>query len=162
VVCGVSGSGKSTLGAALAGVLGLPFVDADALHPEANLAKMAAGVPLVDEDRWPWLENVGDVMASTAPGVVVACSALRRRYRDVIRSRVDAPRFVLLEAPSLILRERMETRPGHFMPASLLDSQLATLEPLGSDEHGLRVDASHSVHGLTAQISGWLASPVVM
>lgn len=123
---GVAGSGKSTVGALLAARLGLPFVDGDALHPPANVTKMAAGLPLDDDDRAPWLDAVGERLASG--GVVVACSALRRAYRDRLREAAPAARFVLLHGTRELLAARLAARSDHFMPAALLDSQLATLE----------------------------------
>lgn len=142
VVMGVSGAGKSTVGAALAARLGLRFVDADSLHPETNVAKMAAGTPLTDDDRWPWLALVGSTLASAArEGLVVACSALRRSYRDAIRAAAPQVRFVHLAVPRAALDERVADRQEHFMPASLLDSQLSTLEPLWRDEAGVTVES---------------------
>jgi gluconokinase len=131
------------VGEALAARLGVRFADADDLHPAANVAKMAAGIPLIDEDRWPWLDLVGAELA--AGDVVVACSALRRAYRD--RLRVVAPelRIVFLHGTRELLAERMGHRPGHFMPTSLLDSQLATLEPPAADEHALSYDIAEPV-----------------
>lgn len=143
VVMGVSGAGKTTVGRALAERLGLAFQDADDLHPPANVAKMAAGTPLDDADREPWLAVVGEALAAAPePGMVMACSALKRAYRDAIRARAGDARFVLLTAPAAVLRERIGHRTGHFMPAALLDSQLATLEPLGPGESGVTVDVS--------------------
>jgi len=129
---GVSGCGKSSLGAALATALALPFTDADDLHPAANRAKMAAGQPLIDADRWPWLQAVGSVLAADAG--VVACSALRRAYRDRLRQAAARVQFLHLVAPPAVIAQRLAARQGHFMPAGLLDSQLATLEPLAPDE----------------------------
>jgi carbohydrate kinase (thermoresistant glucokinase family) len=140
VVMGVSGSGKSTVGAQLADAIGAPFTDGDDLHPPANVAKMAAGIPLDDTDRWPWLAAVGRALADAGPnGLVVACSALKRVYRDAIRTEAPAVRFVELDSSPALLADRMAHRPDHFMPPSLLASQLATLEPLASDEPGVRI-----------------------
>ena len=140
VVMGVSGSGKSVVGAALAQLLAMPYADGDDLHPEANVAKMRSGTPLTGTDRWPWLDRCGDWLAEHAEGGgVLACSALRRRYRDRILRRAPRTRFVELDVPERALRDRLARRTGHFMPASLLASQLATLEPLADDEPGVRV-----------------------
>lgn len=147
VVMGVSGCGKSTVGAALAAELGLAFVDADDLHPLENREKMAAGVPLEDDDRWPWLARVGEALAAaSAPGIVVACSALRFAYREAIRSHAPDVLFVHLDAPRDALAARLAARTGHFMPPALLDSQLATLEPLGESEAGFAVEVAADAH----------------
>jgi carbohydrate kinase (thermoresistant glucokinase family) len=132
VVMGVSGCGKSSLGAALATALALPFTDADDLHPVGNRAKMAAGQPLTDADRWPWLQAVGAVLAGGAG--VVACSALRRAYRDRLRATAGPVQFLHLVAPREVIAQRLAARRGHFMPVALLESQLATLEPLALGE----------------------------
>jgi carbohydrate kinase (thermoresistant glucokinase family) len=140
VVMGVSGSGKTTVGRALAAELGVPFVDADDLHPAANVAKMAAGHPLTDDDRWPWLARVGGELAQAKnTGLVIACSALKHAYRAAILSAEPRARFVDLEGSRDLLASRMAHRGGHFMPPSLLDSQLATLEPLAANEPGVTV-----------------------
>jgi gluconokinase len=140
VVMGVSGSGKTTVGKALAAELGVPFMDADDLHPAANVAKMAAGHPLTDDDRWPWLARVGRELAEAKnTGLVIACSALKRAYRAAILSAEPRARFVDLEGSRDLLASRMAHREGHFMPLSLLDSQLATLEPLAATEPGVAV-----------------------
>ncbi|MEQ3551428.1 gluconokinase [Pseudonocardia nematodicida] len=145
VVMGVSGSGKSTVGAALAARLGLGFTDADGLHPAANVTKMSAGVPLTDDDRWPWLDIVGAELARhDGSGLVIACSALRRAYRDRLRGHAPHAAFLLLHSDRDVLLARMTGR-DHFMPPALLDSQLATLEPLGDDEAGLTLDADRPV-----------------
>lgn len=139
---GVSGSGKTTVGMALAAALGMRFVDADDLHPAANVEKMTAGIPLTDTDRWPWLDAVG---AELARGdVVVACSALRRSYRDRLRSAAPELALVFLHGERELLAERMQ-RPGHFMPVTLLDSQLETLEPPTFDERPLAFDVAEPV-----------------
>lgn len=142
VVMGVSGCGKSTVGPVLADGLGVPFVDADDLHPPANVAKMAAGIPLTDEDRWPWLRLVGAELASASSGMVVACSALRYAYRDVLRSFVPDVYFVHLAGSREELEPRLRHRVDHFMPLALLDSQLSTLEPLRADERGITLDCT--------------------
>jgi gluconokinase len=142
---GVSGSGKSTIGALLADALAVPFVDGDSLHPPANVAKMSRGIPLDDSDRWPWLAAVGGALADAkSTGLVVACSALKREYRDAIRAEAPDAAFIELSVSREVLQQRMGARTDHFMPPSLLDSQLVTLEPLTSDERGAIVDASAS------------------
>ena len=151
VVMGVSGSGKSTVGAALAHALGVRFVDGDALHPAGNVAKMAAGIPLDDADRAPWLDAIGTVLA--AGPVVVACSALRRVYRDRLRAAAPSLELVFLDGNRELLASRMSVRPGHFMPASLLDSQLATLERPDADEHPLTADISATVPEIVAALA---------
>jgi carbohydrate kinase (thermoresistant glucokinase family) len=153
VVLGVSGSGKSTVGAIVADRLGVPFVDADTLHSPQNVAKMAAGHPLDDEDRWPWLDRVGERLAQAAAagtGLIIACSALKRVYRDAIRARAPQVLFLHLSGGRDILAQRTAHRSGHFMPPSLLDSQLATLEPLGADEDGVVVDIEQPVDQVAA------------
>lgn len=149
VVMGVSASGKSAVGAALAGRLGVPFVDGDDLHPQANVDKMAAGIPLDDEDRWPWLDAVAARLAERH--VVIACSALKRAYRDRLRAAAPDTVFVHLTGSPELLQERANARPGHFMPASLLRSQLDTLEDLGQDEAGFVLDVAEPVGRLVDQ-----------
>lgn len=145
VVMGVSGSGKSTVGAALAQRLRVPFEDADDLHPSANIAKMSRGEALNDEDRYPWLELVGEWLAVHEAGGVMSCSALKRRYRDQLRGHVSTLQFLLLEGSQDVIARRQASRPGHFMPSSLLASQFATLEPLAPDEAGIVIDVDQSV-----------------
>jgi carbohydrate kinase (thermoresistant glucokinase family) len=139
---GVSGCGKSTLARALADRLTLPFVEGDALHPPENIAKMAAGIPLDDADRQPFLEAVGDALQAADPGAVAACSALKHRYRDLLRDRAGPLRFVLPDMDRAMLAARMTARQDHFMPAALLDSQLATLELPSPDEQAICIDGS--------------------
>ncbi|QNI07339.1 gluconokinase [Mycobacterium kubicae] len=155
VVMGVSGAGKSTIGAALARRLGLPFMDADNLHPPANLAKMSAGVALTDADRYPWLEKVGDWLAAHRDGGVMSCSALKRRYRDQLRTHCPQVRFLHLTGTPELLSRRITARPGHFMPVALLRSQLDALEPLGADENGVAVDVGQDVDDV---VDSYLAS----
>jgi len=143
VVMGVSGSGKSTVGRLVADELDAVFLDADDFHTPANKERMAAGLALGDEDRWPWLRAVGEAIRErTAAGqtVVVACSALRRVYRDRLRESAGDLFFVHLDGTPDLLAERIGARTGHFMPATLLDSQLEVLEPLEPDETGVVVD----------------------
>jgi gluconokinase len=140
IVMGVSGSGKSTVAKGLSTVLGWEFAEGDAFHPEANVEKMHGGTPLTDEDRWPWLEAIGAWISekeSRGESAVVTCSALRRAYRDLLREGRPHVRFLHVTAAADVIRDRMEHRPGHYMPPSLLPSQLATLEPLQADEPGV-------------------------
>lgn len=137
VVMGVSGSGKSTIAEGIAEALGFAYVDGDDLHGEANVAKMASGTPLDDSDRWPWLDRIGETLATAGTaggGLVVACSALKRAYRDRIRRAAPAARFVFLDGAAPLIRERMQRRKGHYMPTGLLDSQFAALERPAADE----------------------------
>jgi carbohydrate kinase (thermoresistant glucokinase family) len=151
VVMGPSGSGKSLVGAALAARLGARFVDGDDLHPRANVAKMASGTPLDDADRAPWLDAVALVLNRDAP-IVVACSALRRGYRDRIRAACADAWFAELVVDSTELHDRMSRR-DHFMPPTLLDSQLATLEPLATDETGARVANDAALESVVERIA---------
>jgi len=144
VVMGVSGSGKTTLGQALAQALGRPFIEGDTLHPPANRAKMASGIALTDEDRWPFLDNVAQALRDSPEPAVASCSALRRVYRDRMRAVAGNILFVMSRLTRGELEQRMAGRNGHFMPASLLDSQLATLEPLEADEDALLVDGTQT------------------
>ena len=156
VVMGVSGCGKSSVGAAMGALLDIPYIDGDDLHPAENVAKMAAGVALTDADRWPWLDRVAAVLAEQAP-VIVGCSALKRAYRDRIRAGAGGPvRFVHLAGSRAVIGARMAARTGHYMPASLLDSQFAALEPPGPDEEAITLDVAAPVPGIAAQAVGWL------
>ncbi|MBF6084636.1 gluconokinase [Nocardia cyriacigeorgica] len=141
VVMGVSGSGKSTVARLLAEKLGWDMLEGDDLHPETNVAKMASGTPLTDDDRWPWLHRIAawiDTRQSARRPGIVTCSALKRSYRDVLRR--DGVIFVHLTGSPEQIRDRIGHRAGHFMPASLLQSQLDTLEPLEPDENGIVVE----------------------
>ena len=144
VVMGVTGSGKSTLGQALARALGWPFVEGDTLHPPANIAKMAAGRPLDDADRLPFLENVARAIATRSTSLVVSCSALKRAYRDLLRGADAQLLFVLPMLSREALQLRLQRRGHHFMPAALLDSQLADLQPPQADERIIQIDGSTS------------------
>jgi beta-N-acetylhexosaminidase len=152
IVMGVSGCGKTTIGDLLARELGAPFLDGDSLHPVENVTRMASGTPLTDEDRWPWLAVVGRELAAAGPdGLVLACSALRRSYRDAIREQAPDTVFLHLHGSKEVLTARTEGRTGHFMPPALLDSQLATLEPLQADEAGVVVDIAAPVVAVVEQ-----------
>ncbi|HET6503928.1 MAG TPA: gluconokinase [Amycolatopsis sp.] len=140
VVMGVAGSGKTTIGTALAAELGVDYAEADSFHPAANIAKMSAGVPLTDEDRGPWLESIARWIGEhQETGGVVSSSALKRRYRDILRTGGDLW-LLHLDGPKQVIADRMRHRTGHFMPVSLLDSQLADLEPREPDEQGWTAD----------------------
>jgi carbohydrate kinase (thermoresistant glucokinase family) len=152
VVMGVAGCGKSTVGAAVAERLGAEFLDGDSLHPQSNIDKMASGTPLNDEDRAPWLAEIGRRFTASNSALVIACSALKRAYRDIIRTGDPSVFFVHLHGSRELLDERMKARPGHFMPVSLLDSQLATLEPLQADEAGIVVDIAQSVEKIVDRV----------
>jgi gluconokinase len=148
VVMGVSGCGKTTVGWAFARAVGARFVDGDDLHPAGNVAKMSAGVPLTDADRWPWLDRVGQELTG---GVVIGCSALKRVYRDRIRAVVGPVRFLHLAGSHEVIAVRMAAR-THFMPLGLLDSQFAALEPLGADEDGVTVDIDQPFEAVVAAL----------
>jgi gluconokinase len=155
VLMGVCGSGKTTVGKVLAKRLGVAYRDADEFHPPENVAKMSAGIPLHDDDRWPWLDAIAAAIRETPPAaqVVVSCSALRRIYRERIARSAERPvRFVHLHGPRDILAERMSRRTGHFMPVSLLDSQLALLEPPGPDEPAVQLSIELPVERLVTTL----------
>ena len=151
VVMGVSGSGKSTVGAAIAQRLRVPFADADDFHPAANIAKMSAGQALDDSDRQPWLEAIGEWLAQHPGGAVVSCSALKHKYRDQLRHHLNTIEFVHLHGSHEVIAGRQASRPGHFMPASLLTSQFATLEPLEPDEQGLVIDVDQDIDSIVQE-----------
>ena len=158
IVMGVSGSGKTTVGELLAERLGCGFSDADDFHPAANVDKMRAGIPLTDDDRWPWLDAVGGAFVAAADtGLGMACSALRRVYRDRIRSVSPDAVFVHLTGSRELLTSRASARTDHFMPASLLESQLATLEELDTDEAGIDVTVDRAPDELVTEIVERLA-----
>lgn len=154
VVMGVAGVGKSTVAQALAQRLGAPCAEGDDFHPEANIAKMSAGIPLDDSDRWPWLQRIAEWMSERGregAGAVVTCSALKRSYRDVLRAGYPDVFFVHLSGDRALIGDRMSHRAGHFMPTSLLDSQFETLEPLQPDEKGVVLDVGVGPEELVAE-----------
>ena len=160
IVMGVSGCGKSSVGAGLAARLGAPFVEGDALHPPANVAKMAAGTPLTDADRWPWLRAIAARIAGEPAGcIVVSCSALRRAYRDLLRAEAGRPvAFVYLHGSEALLAARMQARAGHFMPPTLLPSQLAALEDPRGEPGVVAVDIGSTVDAIVAEAAAGLAA----
>lgn len=148
---GVSGSGKSTIGEGLAERLGTPFVEGDSLHPAANVAKMKSGVPLDDADRWPWLDDIGRLLAREK-AVVVSCSALKRSYRERLRSVAGRPiTFLFLDGSRTTIAERLADRSGHYMPLSLLDSQLATLERPAGEADVVTIQIDQAPERIVAQ-----------
>lgn len=157
VVMGVAGTGKSTVGELLADELGVPYAEADAFHPPANIAKMSAGAPLGDRDREPWLDAIGAWAAEhAAVGGVVSCSALKRAYRDRLRVAAPGVFFVHLTGDRSLIAARLEQRRDHFMPSALLDSQFATLEPLQPDEGGVAVPVTDDPRTIAAQAAAAL------
>jgi gluconokinase len=155
VMMGVSGTGKTTVGRALATRLSWAYAEGDQFHPEANVAKMRQGVPLDDDDRWPWLQAIADWIGereAAGESAVVACSALKRTYRDLLCSGNPSVWFAHLTAPPEELDRRLRDRPGHYMPASLLPSQLETLQPLQPDEPGTVIDDAGGVDVVVAHI----------
>jgi len=154
VLMGVAGCGKSAVGAALAARLGATYLDGDDLHPQANIDKMSRGEALTDEDRWPWLTLVGQKLAAPDGILILGCSALKRRYRDHIRKEAGAPvLFVHLAGSRKLIATRMAARAGHFMPASLIDSQFAALEPPGPDENAVTVDIDRPLERIVDDIA---------
>ncbi|MEU1403863.1 gluconokinase [Streptomyces sp. NPDC005728] len=150
VVMGVAGTGKTTIGPLLAARLGVPYAEGDDFHPQANIDKMSAGIPLEDADRWPWLDAIGHWAHGRAGfGGVVSSSALKRSYRDRLRAVAPGIVFVHLTGDRKLIEDRMSHRRGHFMPTALLDSQFATLQPLEPDEAGVAVDVSGGPQEIT-------------
>ena len=160
VVMGVSGAGKTLIGSRLASALGSEYVEGDEYHPQANVAKMAAGIPLDDTDRIAWLDALAAKIADarrSGKGLVIAASVLKRAYRDRLRAADPELRFILLTAPKPVIADRLEHRHGHYMPPSLLDSQLAILEVPGSDEHAWIVDNQRTPDAIIAGILALIA-----
>jgi gluconokinase len=159
IVMGVSGSGKSTVGEKLAEALNLPFLEGDSLHPKSNVDKMAYGIPLQDEDRWPWLDKIGERMAVAEQGLIVSCSSLKKSYRDCLRAAVGGQlAFVFLDGSFEVLHEHMGHRTGHFMPVTMLESQLATLESPVGEPLVFRADVVDPIEKIVAESLEWLRS----
>jgi gluconokinase len=155
VVMGVSGSGKSTVAAGLVEQLGWEFAEGDDFHPKVNVEKMRSGQPLDDDDRWPWLRTLADWIGEheqAGTSVIVTCSALKRSYRDLLGDGHPSVWFAHVTADRELLRGRVENRPGHYMPSSLLDSQLATLQPLEDDEPGASISGAGAPEDVVAKL----------
>ncbi|GAA4612295.1 gluconokinase [Actinoallomurus liliacearum] len=159
LIMGVSGSGKTTIGAMLAGRLGWKYAEADDFHPPANVEKMHAGVPLTDEDRWPWLRAIGAWMHEQDAPAVVTCSALKRKYRDVLRESRPDLHLVYLDGSKELIGGRLAARHGHFFPRQLLDSQFADLETPAPDENALIVSIDQSIETIVEEIHRRLDLP---
>lgn len=156
VVMGVCGVGKTAIGEGIARGLNLPFLEGDSFHPDGNVEKMRAGIPLTDDDRRPWLQRMADALSDHAGGgAVLACSALKRWYRDALREGGEF-RLVFLDGDRALIAGRMTARPSHYMPVTLLDSQIALLEPPTSDERALRVDVSAPTAEIVATVLEWI------
>lgn len=163
VLMGVAGSGKSVVGSRLAAELGYRFIEGDQLHPPENVVRMASGEPLTDAHRWGWLDTIGDRLAASLDaghGAVAACSALKRVYRDRLRGKCPGVIFIYIAIDRDTARIRVQSRKGHFMPPSLVDSQFATLEPPAEDEHALTMDGTRPIGDLVAEILRCLREPV--
>lgn len=159
IVMGVSGSGKSTIGEKIASELGLPFLEGDSLHPQSNVDKMSAGIPLQDDDRWPWLDKIGARLADAQEGIIVSCSALKKSYRDRLRTAASAPvAFLFLDGSFEVLHEHMGHRTGHFMPVKMLESQIATLESPIGEPLVFRADVADPVKKIVAESLSWIKS----
>ena len=164
IVMGVSGSGKTTIGKKLAVRMSWRYEDADTFHPPSNVAKMSAGTPLTDEDRWPWLKAIAaeiDRVCAAGGRVVIGCSALRRVYRDLLLHGRNDIRLVYLKGTQALIADRLGRRKGHFMPPGLLTSQFQTLEPPADDEHALTVSIDGPVKSIVDDILRQLALPSV-
>lgn len=159
IVMGVSGSGKSTVGEKLADALELPFLEGDSLHPKSNVDKMASGIPLQDEDRWPWLDEVGGRLSGAENGIVVSCSSLKKSYRDRMRALAGGPlMFVYLDGSFEVLHQHMAQRIGHFMPVKMLESQLATLESPIGEALVFHADVADPIEIIIAESLNWVRS----
>ncbi len=162
VLMGVSGCGKSSVGTALSALCNIDFVDGDDLHPRSNIEKMARGTALEDSDRAPWLADVGRTLADHAGPIVIGCSALKKKYRDMIRAHVPEPvHFLHLDAPKDVLAQRVQSRAGHFMPPALLDSQFEALERLDRDEWGGEIDIAKPYAEVVAQSENYVRETLI-
>jgi gluconokinase len=156
VVMGVASCGKTTIGEALAQHLGVEFVEGDKLHSPENVAKMSAGIALTDDDRWPWLAQVGLALEGSS-GRIASCSALKRSYREAIAAAAKRPvKFIHLHGSRIVLQQRITARKGHFMPPSLLDSQLATLECPSENENAISINIDQSTESIVTQALAFL------
>lgn len=163
VLMGVAGSGKSVVASRLAAELGYRFIEGDQLHPPENVARMVSGEPLTDTHRWGWLDTIGERLAAslaTGHGAVAACSALKRIYRDRLRGKCPGVVFIYIAIDRETARIRVQSRKGHFMPPSLVDSQFATLEPPAKDEGALTLDGTRPIGDLVAEMLRYLGEPV--
>ena len=159
---GVAGCGKTSVGEGLAALGLVEYIDGDALHPPANIEKMSQGEPLTDDDRAPWLTDVGQALAEEDGPVVIGCSALKRKYRDWIREAVPEPvRFIHLDAPQCVLEKRVAGRSNHFMPTGLLDSQFAALERLTGSEMGAEIDIAKPYADVIAQSEHYVRETLI-
>lgn len=159
IVMGVSGSGKSTVGVELAALFDLPFLEGDSLHSAENVAKMEAGIPLEDTDRWPWLSNIGEELAGSEEGIIISCSSLKKSYREFLREKASSPLlFVFLDGSCEVLQEHMQNRTGHFMPVSMLESQMATLESPVGEPYVFQADVANPVSKIVHDSAVWVRS----
>lgn len=159
IVMGVSGSGKSTVGERLAEALHLPFLEGDSLHPQSNVDKMVAGIPLQDDDRWPWLDLIAERLAMAESGIIISCSSLKRSYRERLRKAAHGPLlFIFLDGSFEVLHEHMGHRTGHFMPLAMLESQLATLESPVGEPMVFRADVVDPIEKIVSESLEWIRS----
>lgn len=157
IIMGVAGCGKSSVGKRLSQISKMAYLDGDDLHPPANIAKMSKGLPLNDDDRWPWLTDIGTMLEKSSQPTAIGCSALKYSYRDHIRKTTQKPVcFIHLVGERDLIAKRMAARTGHFMPTTLIDSQFADLEPLSTNELGAKFDISQDLEMLTRNILNFL------
>lgn len=158
ILMGVAGCGKSSVGEALASAIDATYIDGDDLHPQSSIDKMSAGHPLTDDDRWPWLQSVGETLGKSSEPTIIGCSALKRSYRDKITAAATEPvTFIHLSGSRAVIETRMGAREGHFMPTALLDSQFSTLEAPTDDENAIAVNIDQPIKGIVSEIQKKLA-----